>query len=153
MPPPRFPVKTTPRAAHGAVKRGVSTPQGGGLAGETAAYGSLERVEGVERCTRPIAAKMAAIKPNQVCKVVTTGPCISARIVRYRLVVSRPHPTTRNSQTRRRHPRPQAVMCAPRAVLGLVKRGVTDTPRREGSGEARGRHDPPRARATLYITP
>ena len=34
-------------------------------------------------------------------------------------------------------------MCAPCAVLGLVKRGVTDTPRREGSGEARGRHEPP----------
>ena len=33
-------------------------------------------------------------------------------------------------------------MRAPRAVLGPVKRGVTDTPRREGSGEARVSHHP-----------
>ena len=37
---------------------------------------------------------------------------------------------------------PEPVMRAPRAVLGPVKRGVTDTPRREGSGEARVSHHP-----------
>ena len=45
---------------------------------------------------------------------------------------------------------PRAVKCAPRAMLGLVKRGVTDTPRREGSGEARARNDPPPC--ALYFT-
>ena len=33
-------------------------------------------------------------------------------------------------------------VCTPRAVQGPVKRGVTDTPRREGSGEARVSHHP-----------
>ena len=42
-------------------------------------------------------------------------------------------------------------MCAPRAVLGPVKRGVTDTPRREKSCEARVSHHP--LACARYFTP
>ena len=58
MPPPRFTVKTTPRAISGAVKRGVSTPRAGQWPGEA---------RGVDRCNCAHAACSSAVGRHAAC--------------------------------------------------------------------------------------
>ena len=59
---PRFTVKTTPRAAHGAVKRGVSTPRAGGVGGEAAVV--TPRVTPSARDDRPTDRPTGAVAAN-----------------------------------------------------------------------------------------
>ena len=73
MPPPRFTVKTTPRAISGAVKRGVSTPRAGQWPGEA---------RGVDRYKRAHAACSSAVGRHTAMHAACSASRVEAELAK-----------------------------------------------------------------------